>query len=93
MKLIPYPQLSTEPAVLQKMLAEEGNLVITVDDKPFALLIDLTTSENMDDVLIMVSRLQAQMAARAIRRQAQEEGLDAISVEQMEEFLRKMGPI
>ena len=88
MEFIPYRTLRNEPTALRQKLQDEGELVITVDGKPFAVMIDLTSGENMDDILLMVSRLRAQMAARAIRSQARRDGLDNISDEQVDALIQ-----
>ena len=89
MEFIPYRVLRNEPTALRKKLEDEGELVVTVDGKPFAVMIDLASGENMDDILLMVSRLRAQMAARAIRSQARRDGLDKLSEEQVDELIQK----
>ena len=89
MEFIPYRVLRNEPTALRKKLEDQGELVVTVDGKPFAVMIDLAGGENMDDILLMVSRLRAQMAARAIRSQARRDGLDKLSEEQVEVLIQK----
>ncbi len=89
MEFIPYRVLRNEPTALRKKLEDEGELVVTVDGKPFAVMIDLAGGENMDDILLMVLRLRAQMAARAIRSQARRDGLDKLSEEQVEALIQK----
>jgi len=89
MEFIPYRVLRNEPAALRKKLEDQGELVVTVDGKPFAVMIDLAGGENMDDILLMVSRLRAQMAARAIRSQARRDGLDKLNEEQVEALIQK----
>ena len=89
MEFIPYRVLRNEPSALRKKLEDEGELVVTVDGKPFAVMIDLAGGENMDDILLMVSRLRAQMAARAIRSQARRDGLDKLSEKQVDELIQK----
>lgn len=79
MELIPYRMLRNEPSALRKKLSDQGELIVTVEGKPFAVMIDLSNSENIEEVLLMVSRLRAQMAARVLRSQAQRQGLDKIS--------------
>jgi len=54
---------------LRKKLAAEGELIVTVDNKPFTVMIN-RGDEDVQDVLLMLSRLRAQMAARSIRGQA-----------------------
>jgi hypothetical protein len=89
MEFIPYRVLRNEPTALRKKLEDQGELVVTVDGKPFAVMIDLAGGENMEDILLMVSRLRAQMAARAIRSQARRDGLDKLSEEQVEALIQK----
>jgi len=74
MKFVPYRDLRNEPSALRKKLASEGELVVTVGNKPFSVMINLD-DENIQDILLMVSRLRAQMAARSIRSQARRDGL------------------
>ena len=88
MEFIPYRVLRNEPAALRRKLEDEGELVVTVDGKPFAVMIDLAGGENMDDILLLVSRLRAQMAARAIRSQARRDGLDKMSDEQIDALIQ-----
>ena len=89
MEFIPYRVLRNEPTALRKKLEAEGELVVTVDGKPFAVMIDLAGSENMDDIFLMISRLRAQMAARDIRSQARRDGLDKLSDEQINSLIQK----
>jgi hypothetical protein len=89
MEFVPYRILRNEPTALRKKLEDEGELVVTVDGKPFAVMIDLAGGENMDDILLMVSRLRAQMAARAIRSQARRDGLDKLGAKQVDALIKK----
>jgi hypothetical protein len=88
MEFIPYRVLRNEPAALRRKLEDEGELVVTVDGKPFAVMIDLAGSDDMEDILLLVSRLRAQMAARAIRSQARRDGLDKMSDEQINTLIQ-----
>ena len=89
MEFIPYRVLRNEPAALRRKLEDQGELVVTVDGKPFAVMIDISENENMDDILLMVTRLRAQMAARAIRSQARRDGLDKMDDSQINDLIRK----
>ena len=88
MEFIPYRTLRNEPTALRQKLQDQGELVVTVDGKPFAVMIDLAGSEDMDDILLLVSRLRAQMAVRAIRSQARRDGLDTISDEAIDTLVQ-----
>ncbi len=89
MEFIPYRALRNEPKALRQKLADAGELVITVDGKPFAMMIDLTGNDSIEDILLMASRLKAQMAARAIRSQARRDGRDTLTEDQIEALIDK----
>ncbi|HNE05050.1 MAG TPA: hypothetical protein PLT08_11065 [Anaerolineales bacterium] len=88
MQFVPYRDLRNEPSTLRKKLTSEGELVVTVDNKPFAVMINLE-DENVQDVLLMVTRLRAQMAARSIRSQARRDGLDKMSLKDVNAIIKK----
>ena len=89
MEFVPYRILRNKPTALRQQLQEQGELVVTVDGKPFAVMIDLGGSDNMDEIMLLVSRLRSQMAARAIRSQARREGLDQMNAEQVDALIQK----
>jgi PHD/YefM family antitoxin component YafN of YafNO toxin-antitoxin module len=89
MEFVPYRVLRNEPSALRRKLEDAGELVVTVDGKPFAVMIDLSENENMDDILLLVARLRAQMAARSIRSQARRDGVDALNAEQIDDLIRQ----
>ncbi len=89
MDFVPYRMLRNEPASLRQKLEEEGQLVVTVDGKPFAIMIDLSETDNLDDILVMVSRLRAQMSARAIRSQARRKNQDQLTDDQVDDLIKK----
>ena len=89
MQFVPYRTLRNEPAALRKKLENEGDLIVTVDGKPFALMINLSELEDMQDILLMVSRLKSQMAVRSIRSQARKEGLDKMNLKDINALIKK----
>ncbi|MBA3075373.1 MAG: type II toxin-antitoxin system Phd/YefM family antitoxin [Anaerolineae bacterium] len=89
MNFVPYRELRNEPAALRKKLQDKGDLVVTLDGKPFAAMVDLSTYENIDEVLILLSRLRAQLALRSIRSKARRDGLDKLSEEEIEAEIQK----
>ena len=54
-------------STLRKQLTNESVLVTTVNNKPFAAMINL--DNDAQDTLLLVSRLRAHMAALSIRNQ------------------------
>jgi PHD/YefM family antitoxin component YafN of YafNO toxin-antitoxin module len=89
MQFVPYRSLRNEPSALRKKLEEDGDLVVTVSGKPFAVMINLAENENVEDILLMVSRLRAQMAVRAIRSQARRSGLDKMTEKDINALIKK----
>ena len=59
-----------------------------MDNKPFAVMISLG-DENVQDILLMVSRLRAQMAVRSIRGQARKAGLDTMALKDVNALIKK----
>jgi antitoxin (DNA-binding transcriptional repressor) of toxin-antitoxin stability system len=88
MQFVPIRDLRNEPSAWRKKLATEGELILTVDNKPFAVMIDLG-DEDVQDVLLMLSRLRAQMAAGSIRNQARRDGLNKMSMKDISAFINK----
>ncbi len=89
MQFVPYRSLRNEPSALRKKLESEGDLIVTVGGKPFALMVNLNDSEDIQDILLMVSRLKAQMAARSIRSQARKDGLDKMTLKDINALIKK----
>jgi len=87
-QFVPYRTLRNEPTTLRKKLASEGELVVTMDNKPFAVMISLG-DENVQDILLMVSRIRAQMAVRSIRSQARKAGLDTMALKDVNALIKK----
>ncbi|MFZ5821216.1 MAG: type II toxin-antitoxin system Phd/YefM family antitoxin [Chloroflexota bacterium] len=89
MQFVPYRALRNEPSALRKKLEDEGDLVVTVGGKPFAMMINLAEGEDIQEILLMVSRLRAQMAVRAIRSQARKDGLDRMTDQEIDALIQK----
>ncbi len=75
-------------STLRKQLTSEGVLAITVNNKPFAAMINLD-DENDQDVLLLASRLRAQMATLSIRTQAREDGMDKTTLKEVNALIKK----
>jgi len=70
------------PSTLRKKLTSEGVLVVTVNNKPFAAMINLGNA-NTQDILLLTSRLRAQMATLSIRNQARKDGMDKTTLKEV----------
>lgn len=89
MQFIPYRNLRNEPSAVREQLSTEGELVVTNGGKPFALMIDIPENENIDEILLMASRIRAQMAVRSIRSKARINGTNKLTDEQINEVIQK----
>lgn len=89
MQFVPYRALRNEPAALRKKLESEGDLIVTLGGKPFALMINLNESEDVQDIMLMVSRIKAQMAIRSIRSQARKNELDKMALKDINSLIKK----
>jgi hypothetical protein len=89
MQSMPYYDLQNiAPSTLHKQLTSEGILVITVNNKPFAAMINLD-HENAQDILVLASRLRAQIAALSIRNQARKDGMDKTTLKEVNALVKK----
>jgi antitoxin (DNA-binding transcriptional repressor) of toxin-antitoxin stability system len=89
MDFVPYRELRNEPAALRKKLEQQGELVVTVDGKPFAVMVDLQDGASLEDLMKLISRFRAQRAVRQIRSAARKEGLDKLSNEKIDTLIEK----
>lgn len=89
MQFIPYRNLRNEPSAVREQLSTEGELVVTNGGKPFALMIDIPDNENIDEILLMASRIRAQMAVRSIRSKARINGTNKMTDEQIDDVIQK----
>jgi hypothetical protein len=81
MEFVPYRMLRNQPAELRRKLEENGELVVTVDGEPLALMLQIPKG-GLDDLVQLLSRVRAQLAVAAIREQARQRGLDNMTIEQ-----------
>ena len=89
MQFVPYRTLRNQPSALRKKLQDEGNLVVSVSGKPFAWMVHLDEDEDVQDILLMLSRLRAQRAARSIRKQALQDGFDKMSEDDINALIKQ----
>lgn len=83
-----HDRQSIAPLILRKKLTSEGVLVVTVNNKPFAVMIDLD-NENTQDIILLASRLRTQLAAFSIRNQARKDGMDKITLKEVNALIKK----
>ena len=81
MEFVPYRVLRNQPTELRKKLEEKGELVVTVDGEPIAVMIQIPKG-SLEDLVLLLSQVRAQLSVAAIREQARQRGLSTMTVEQ-----------
>ena len=88
MEFVPYRMLRNQPTELRKKLEEQGELVITVDGEPLAIMLQIPKG-SLEDLVLLLSQVKAQLAVTAIREQGRKSGLDKMTIEQADELVRE----
>ena len=87
MKFVSVRDFMTSSANIWKTLPEEQELVITNNGKPIALLTPLS-DKTLEDTLSAVRRAKAINAVKSIQQQAIKNGLDKITLEEINEEIK-----
>jgi hypothetical protein len=82
-QIIPYRMLRNRPGEVRRLLEQEGELVVTSNNQPFALMLEVQPDE-LEDLLLLARRLRAQKAVSAARAEAREHGLNQLGAETIE---------
>ena len=87
MEFVPYRLLRNQPGELRKKLEEKGELIVTVDGEPLALMLQIPKG-SLEDLVLLVSQVRAQLAVAAIRQQARQAGLEDLTAEGADEIVQ-----
>jgi prevent-host-death family protein len=79
MEFIPVRDLRVQPGEVWRKLREKRDLVITSRGQPIAILID--AEGDLESTLAAVNRARAQMAVSQMRKTAQDQGVDNLSMD------------
>jgi len=88
MEFVPYRLLRNQPAELRRMLEEQGELVVTVDGEPLAIMLQVPKG-NLEELVMLLSQVRAQLATAVIREQARKSGRDSMTPEQANEIIKE----
>jgi len=83
MKEVSYRVIRNEPGKFDKLLAQEGTVILNKNGKPFAVVLDVA-SESLESTLRLVTQVRAQMAVANMRSVARERGLDQMTPEEIQ---------
>jgi hypothetical protein len=88
MEFVPYRLLRNQPSELRKKLDEQGELVVTVDGEPMAVMLQIPKG-SLEDLVLLLSQVRAQLAAATIREQARKSGLNTMTTEQADILVKE----
>lgn len=87
MKFFTDREFRNEPGKIREAL-DTQDIVMTSRGKPYAVMLPVHDSEDVEKVLLLASRIRAQMALSSVRRKAAESGLDSITEAEIEAEIR-----
>jgi hypothetical protein len=88
MEFVPYRVLRNQPSELRKKLDEKGELVVTVDGEPMAIMLQIPKG-SLEDLVMLLSQVRARLAVATIREQARKSGLNKMTVEQVNALVKE----
>lgn len=80
-------EFRNEPGKIREAL-DTQDIVMTSRGKPYAVLLPVHDSEDVETVLLLASRIRAQMALSSVRKKAAESGLDNVTDAEIEAEIR-----
>lgn len=83
MKFVSVRDLRQRSSEIWGLLREEGDVVITSNGKPIALLTDID-EKNLEEYLLHTRRLRATMAVNSLQERSRAQGLDCLTDEEIE---------
>ncbi|MBS3976641.1 MAG: type II toxin-antitoxin system Phd/YefM family antitoxin [Syntrophomonadaceae bacterium] len=88
MKLVSVRDLRQRSSEIWGLLREEGDLVVTSNGNPIALLSDISES-NLEEYLRHVRRIRATLAANSIQERSRKLGLDQMPAEEIDAEIKE----
>jgi antitoxin (DNA-binding transcriptional repressor) of toxin-antitoxin stability system len=82
MKFISVRELRNSTAQLDEMIAKDGSVIVTNSGKPAYLMLGID-EESFEDTVLDLSRIRAFRATRMIQKMAKREGLDKLSLDEI----------
>ena len=88
MQFVPYRLLRDQPNELRRRLEEQGELVVTVNGEPLALMLSIPKG-NPEDFVFLISRVRAQLAVAEIREGASKSERNRMSSEDIDALIKQ----
>ena len=87
MDFVPYRLLRNQPGQVRERLAERGQLVITNEGQPIALMVSVDSS-HLEELVVLLGRVRAQLSVSQMRRDARTRGLDPLDEREIQLEIR-----
>jgi antitoxin (DNA-binding transcriptional repressor) of toxin-antitoxin stability system len=87
MDFVPYRLLRNQPGQVRERLAEHGQLVITNEGQPIALMVSVDSS-HLEELVVLLARVRAQLSVSQMRRDARTRGLDQLDEREIQREIR-----
>lgn len=87
MTFITARNLRLNPKDVWGKLKREGDLIITLNGRPCAILTDIT-SESIEDAILLIKRIKAEIAVSKLRSKSCKRGLDKLTQKQIEKEIK-----
>ena len=88
MEFVPYRLMRNQPNELRKKLEEQGELVVTVDGEPMAIMLQVPKG-SLEDLVMLVAQVRAQLAVARVRQQARQNEKDQMTDEEVEAIIQE----
>jgi len=88
MEFVPYRLLRNQPNELRKRLEEQGELVVTVDGEPLAVMLQIPKG-SLEDLVLLISQVRAQLAVAEIREGARKSGRKNMSSQEIDDLVKE----
>lgn len=88
MEFVPYRLMRNQPNELRKKLEKQGELVVTVDGEPLAIMLQVPKG-SLEDLVMLVSQVRAQLAVARIRQNARENGTNQMTDEEVDSVIEE----
>lgn len=82
MEFVSIRDMRTQPGEVWQKLQEQGDLIVTSNGRPFALMIS-AEGEDVEALLAAVRRARAQLAASRLRAAAAQQGTARLGAEEI----------
>jgi len=88
MKFITVRDLRNNVAQIRKDLAKEGEIVVTANGRPFAVMTRVG-SETVEEEILAIRRARAMAVLGRMRLQSKATGLDKLSMDEIDRVIEK----